>query len=120
VEVAVLGAGNGGCAVAFDWAQHGHNVRLFATAEYPGDDPAGYESRVSLNIGKTRDVLVSYAANPGRSLTSRRHSSLRSSPVTSVASTGNVAVPTSTMIRGCCLRLWYQSGCSELRLWSPR
>jgi predicted dinucleotide-binding enzyme len=23
---AVLGAGNGGCAVAFDWAQHGHNV----------------------------------------------------------------------------------------------
>ncbi len=37
VEVAVLGAGNGSCAVAFDWAQHGHNVRLFATAEYPGE-----------------------------------------------------------------------------------
>jgi hypothetical protein len=52
------------------------------------DDPAGYESRVSLNIGKTRDVLVSYAANPGRSSMSRRHSSLRSSPVTSVATTG--------------------------------
>jgi hypothetical protein len=48
---------------------------------------AGYESRVSLNIGKTRDVLVSYAANPGRSSMSRRQSSLRSSPVTSVAST---------------------------------
>ena len=69
------------------------------------DDPARYESRVSLNIGKTRDVLVSYAANPGRSSMSRRHSSLRSSPVTSVASTGNVAVPTSTVIRGFFLRL---------------
>ena len=61
--------------------------------------PAGYESRVSLNIGKTRDVLVSYAAKPGRNSTSRRQSSLRSSPFTSVASTAKVAVPTSTVIR---------------------
>ena len=65
----------------------------------------GYERRDSLNIGKTREVFVSYAANPGRNSTSRRQSSLRSSPVTSVASTGKVAVPTSTIIRGCCLRL---------------
>jgi hypothetical protein len=66
---------------------------------------AGYDRLVNLNIGKTRDVLVSYAAKPGRNSTSRRQSSLRSSPVTSVASTGKVAVPTSTMIRGCFLRL---------------
>ena len=29
MEIAVLGSGNGGCAVAFDFAAHGHNVRLF-------------------------------------------------------------------------------------------
>lgn len=29
MRVAVLGSGNGGCAVAFDWAQHGHDVALF-------------------------------------------------------------------------------------------
>src|SRR5215216_3424112 len=70
----------------------------------------GYVSRVNLNIGKVRDVFVSYSANPGRIATSRRHSSLRSSPVTSLASTGKVAVPTSTVIRGWAFRLWYQSG----------
>ena len=66
---------------------------------------AGYDMRVNLNIGKTRDVLVSYAAKPGRKSTSRRQSSLRSSPLTSVASTAKVAVPTSTVIRGFRLRL---------------
>src|SRR5215203_7119921 len=59
---------------------------------------------------KVRDVLVSYSANPGRIATSRRHSSARSSPVTPLASTGKVAVPTSTVIRGWAFRLWYQSG----------
>lgn len=29
MEIAVLGSGNGGCAVAFDCAKYGHNVRLF-------------------------------------------------------------------------------------------
>lgn len=29
MELAVLGSGNGGCAVAFDCSKHGHNVRLF-------------------------------------------------------------------------------------------
>jgi predicted dinucleotide-binding enzyme len=28
MRVAVLGSGNGGCAVAFDWAKAGHAVRL--------------------------------------------------------------------------------------------
>jgi opine dehydrogenase len=34
MRVAVLGAGNGGVASAFDFAQHGHEVALFATEEF--------------------------------------------------------------------------------------
>jgi len=34
MRVAVLGAGNGGVASAFDFAQHGHDVTLFAPPEY--------------------------------------------------------------------------------------
>jgi opine dehydrogenase len=37
MRVAVLGAGNGGVASAFDFAQHGHEVSLYATPEY-GDN----------------------------------------------------------------------------------
>jgi opine dehydrogenase len=37
MRVAVLGAGNGGLASAFDFAQHGHEVSLFATPEF-GDN----------------------------------------------------------------------------------
>ncbi len=37
MDVAVLGAGNGGCAVAYDWARAGHSVRLFATADFSGE-----------------------------------------------------------------------------------
>ncbi|TWU25178.1 Opine dehydrogenase [Novipirellula galeiformis] len=29
MQIAILGSGNGGCAMAFDFAQHGHTVRLF-------------------------------------------------------------------------------------------
>ena len=35
MRVAVLGAGAGGTATAFDCAQHGHEVRLFDFAEFP-------------------------------------------------------------------------------------
>ena len=34
MRVAVLGAGNGGVASAFDFAQHGHEVALFAPEEF--------------------------------------------------------------------------------------
>jgi len=34
MRVAVLGAGNGGLASAFDFAQHGHEVALYARPEY--------------------------------------------------------------------------------------
>jgi len=37
MRVAVLGAGNGGVASAFDFAQHGHEVSLFATPQF-GDN----------------------------------------------------------------------------------
>ena len=37
MRVAVLGAGNGGVASAFDFAQHGHEVSLYATPEF-GDE----------------------------------------------------------------------------------
>jgi hypothetical protein len=35
MKVAVLGSGNGGCGVAFDWAQHGHQVSLFDFEDFP-------------------------------------------------------------------------------------
>ena len=35
MRVAVLGAGAGGTATAFDCAQHGHEVRLFDFADFP-------------------------------------------------------------------------------------
>jgi len=34
MRVAILGAGNGGVAAAFDFAQHGHEVSLYATPEF--------------------------------------------------------------------------------------
>lgn len=34
VKISVLGSGNGGCALAFDWAQQGHDVYLFDFEEY--------------------------------------------------------------------------------------
>ena len=37
MNVAVLGSGNGGCAVAFDWAQHGHQVRLGDFDHFPAN-----------------------------------------------------------------------------------
>jgi len=35
MDIAVLGSGNGGCAVAFDCAVHGHQVRLFDFEQFP-------------------------------------------------------------------------------------
>lgn len=34
MKIAVLGSGNGGCALAFDWAKEGHDVYLFDFEEY--------------------------------------------------------------------------------------
>jgi opine dehydrogenase len=35
MNIAVLGSGNGGCAVAFDCAAHGHQVKLFDFQQFP-------------------------------------------------------------------------------------
>jgi len=35
MNIAVLGSGNGGCAVAFDCAAHGHQVNLFDFEQFP-------------------------------------------------------------------------------------
>jgi len=35
MKIAVLGSGNGGCAVAFDCANHGHSVNLFDFRKFP-------------------------------------------------------------------------------------
>ncbi len=35
MRVAVLGSGNGGLAIAFEWAQAGHDVRLFDFEQFP-------------------------------------------------------------------------------------
>src|SRR3954447_12037952 len=35
MHVTVVGSGNGGLATAFDFALHGHNLRLFDTPHFP-------------------------------------------------------------------------------------
>src|SRR6185437_6818237 len=35
MKVAVVGSGNGGLATAFDFADHGHSVRLYDSAQFP-------------------------------------------------------------------------------------
>lgn len=37
MKVAVLGTGNGGLAVAFEWAKAGHDVYMFDFEQYPGN-----------------------------------------------------------------------------------
>ena len=44
MRVAVLGAGNGGVASAFDFAQHGHEVSLYAPAEFATNTVAVHEA----------------------------------------------------------------------------
>jgi opine dehydrogenase len=44
MRVAVLGAGNGGVASAFDFAQHGHEVSLYAPSQYSDNTVAVAEA----------------------------------------------------------------------------
>ena len=44
MDIAVLGSGNGGCAVAFDCAAHGHEVRLFDFEQFPASIKAVQKS----------------------------------------------------------------------------
>jgi len=44
MNIAVLGSGNGGCAVAFDCAAHGHQVNLFDFEQFPDSIKAVQEN----------------------------------------------------------------------------
>jgi len=44
MNIAVLGSGNGGCAVAFDCAKHGHRVNLFDFEAFPENIQAVQEA----------------------------------------------------------------------------
>lgn len=35
MKIAVLGSGNGGCAAAFDWSHHGHQISLLDFETFP-------------------------------------------------------------------------------------
>ncbi len=84
MNIAVLGSGNGGCAIAFDCAAHGHQVRLFDFEQFPQSIQAvqknggihcegileGFQSVVSAghDIEKTLDGAdIIYAVGPAYS-----------------------------------------------------
>lgn len=58
MRIAVLGSGNGGCATAFDCAQHGHEVSLFGFPQF------GIEGKAA-GIAR-HDGLVSHGVLEGR------------------------------------------------------
>src|SRR5579862_1584957 len=66
--------------------------------------------RVSMNTGICRVVLAWNSPTEGYAATSFGHSPARAAPSSSSASTVNVWAPTSTVVLGLALRLWYQSG----------
>lgn len=57
-----MGAGNGGCAVAYDWARAGHTVRLFGTDDYPGEVAAVAERGAIVCTGQEAGTAaIAYA-----------------------------------------------------------
>ena len=58
MRVAVLGAGNGGVASAFDFAQHGHDVALYAPPEF-GENVAAVAGAGGI---RSSGVLEGFAA----------------------------------------------------------
>ena len=64
MRVAVLGAGNGGLASAFDFAQHGHEVALYASPEFGGNLPPVAEAGGITAAGDLEGFApVRYAGN---------------------------------------------------------
>ena len=57
MKVTVAGAGNGGLAVAFDWAQHGHEVSLYASAGHPDNIDAVRANGGITGVGKLEGVV---------------------------------------------------------------
>ena len=58
MKIAVLGAGAGGTAIAFDCAYHGHEVRLFDFPQFPENITA-----IDTRVRGFRGALVSLSAN---------------------------------------------------------
>ena len=58
-----------------------------------------------------RAVLAANVARSGNRATSLDQSSTRAGPACSSAVAWNRSVPSSTVIAGWALRLWYQAGC---------
>jgi opine dehydrogenase len=64
MRVAVLGAGNGGLATAFDFAQHGHEVSLYSPREY-GDNVVAVQQAGGIRAGGDLEgfVRIAYAGH---------------------------------------------------------
>jgi opine dehydrogenase len=64
MRVAVLGAGNGGVAAAFDFAQNGHEVALFSPTDHPANVDAVAEAGGITSSGDLEGfVPVAYAGH---------------------------------------------------------
>src|SRR4029453_9377027 len=49
MNVTVVGSGNGGMAVAFDWAQHGHRVSLYSRASHAHENIEAVRAKGGIN-----------------------------------------------------------------------
>jgi hypothetical protein len=67
-----------------------------------------------------RSVLAANSARSGDSWTSLDQSSARAGPACSSAVAVNLRMPSSTVIAGLALRLWYQAGCLGDPRWRQR
>ena len=100
MKIAVLGAGAGGTAVAFDCAAHGHEVRLFDFPQFPDNievvasqagihaegDISGYDTR-RLRVERAR-IEQRYAVTALESATARLALASRVLPQVEVAEVG--------------------------------
>ena len=64
MKIAVLGSGNGGCAVAFDYAKHGNNVSLFDFDTFP-ENIKGVQQQDGIHaVGKMKGFApIEYAGH---------------------------------------------------------
>ncbi|NQU36988.1 MAG: NAD/NADP octopine/nopaline dehydrogenase family protein [Actinobacteria bacterium] len=63
MRVAVLGSGNGGLAVAFEWAQAGHEVRLFDFAEFTNIEDVAAAGGISADGELNGFQSIAYAGH---------------------------------------------------------
>jgi len=63
MKVAVLGSGGGGCAAAFDFASHGHEVRLFDFPEFKDNVAAAAKNGLTAEGGISGSAKIHYAGH---------------------------------------------------------